>query len=230
MATVGTRSRHRSASPLRGGPALDSFDSVESILLGMTVWEDILSEMRFYRWAWGRLQKNGDRYGASRSRLDAVTLAYVYAELCYLVCDESFHEDLWYRLGDLCGTGNCFAFSHEEVKALFSESEIAASPDDDADRLFLLIRENHEQIVRGILKDGVLSVLAAFHASWANPQCEDEEGTDDLIYTFEDFCRYADDASFRENAIDEGPLGREYQPAHNWLFGGADFIDPPDWV
>jgi len=199
------------------------------------VWADDIVEGYFYRWTWERIAPILDAGDVDAARVDAVTLAYVYDELCYLIRDENFHEVLWERMGE-------FAPEEEDDYLEYSEDDEDCEEDDDCDseaedeyadaedRIRERVIANHGRVVEALRSVGAMNVLLAFHASCAKPRRiemeeDGEEYEDELVWDYESFCRYVADADYRAGEIN-GMAIEEYAAAYEWLESGAEMLEP----
>lgn len=208
---------------------MTEFVEVEDVFRRSTVWVDSEVELFFYRWAWSKLGQALNENDLAKAILDAITLTYIYQELCYYVCDQNFYEDLWDQLGEFVGdplTDFQLGFLYGKVSADGEEC-----PDDNDEVIRELLRNNHRRVV-GALSSSMksdLELLTAFHASHAKPlkTVEDEDGDEDeveMIEDFDSFCRYVDDPDFRDGDVCGMALS-EYEGAYDWWTNGAEMLE-----
>lgn len=205
------------------------YEMVAPLFDRSTVWVDVEKELFFYRWAWSKLGQALNEDDPAKAILDAITLAYVYQELCYYVCDQNFYEDLWDQLGEFVGdplTDFQLGFLYGKVSA-----EDEECPDDSEKVIRELLRGNYRRVV-GALSSSMkndLELLTAFHASCAKPiktvvDENGDEGEVEMIEDFDSFCRYVDDSDFSDKDICGMDLS-EYQGAYEWWTNGAEMLE-----
>lgn len=207
---------------------MTNFEDVETILYESTVWVNTDAEMFFYRWAWSKLETALNEDNPVQAALDALTLVYVYRELCYYVCDQNFHEDFWDTIGEFVGEDEMLTPLSVGFLCGRDAGGDIDCPEDETEAMHFLVRGNHERIVSALSSKGDTELLTAFHASRANPvRTVEEDGEEveaEMIADYDSFCRYVNDADFR----DEDTAGmdlEEYQAAYAWWMGGAEMLE-----
>ena len=206
---------------------MTEFSEVEDLFSRSTVWVDSIPELYFFRWAWERISPVLNTDGADAA-LDALTLAYVYRELCYYVCDQNFHEDFWDTIGEFVGDDEMLTPLAVGFLCGRDAGGDGDCPEDATEAMHFLVRGNHERIVAALSSKDDTELLMAFHASRANPvRVVDEDGKEaeaDMISDYDSFCRYVNDADFR--AEDTGGMDlEECQAAYAWWTNGAEMLE-----
>lgn len=199
-------------------------DVKDAVFDEVLVWSDSSAESDFYRWAWEKISPALDTDDPVEARLQAVALAYVYAELCFYVCDQNFYEDLWDRLAE-------FVDEDMDLSLGFMCGKLGGEdcPDGEEEAVRILVRANHERVVTALRSIDTMTLLTAFRASYAMPQrraidADGDEIEEPLIETYADFCRYVDDDDFRDEDIC-GMSVSDYEAAYGWWESGAEMLD-----
>lgn len=198
---------------------------VKSVFRRSTVWVNADCEMLFYQWLWNLLAKKLNVVDFDQATIDAITLVYVYNELCYHVTGQEFHEDTWDLVEERC--------EMESLNVGFLCGKIADAqtecPESEKRALQWLIRTNHQRIAEVLSAIQGVELWLSIHLSLGRAVkiAIDENGDEEerpLVETYEQFCRYISDEGFRSADIN-GVFEDEYQSAYEWLHNGAEMLE-----
>lgn len=207
-----------------------SFQWVKSVFQRSTVLANTDVEMFFYQWAWNVVVKKLNVVDLNQATVDALTLVHVCHELIYYVSGENFYDDDWDSVCD-CFEDELLVI--EPMELGFMCGRIAEdgdeSPSDEKEALHWLIRNNHSRIVSALNSVDEIDLLTAVWASMGHTvrNTYDESGNvsgeEEMIKTYEDFCRYVSDDEFRADDV-AGAAMADVEAAYEWWTNGAEML------
>jgi len=207
---------------------MTSYDEIAPVVFdNVTVWADGDGEKFFYRWVWEKIAPTLDSDGPVMVRVVAAIVAYIYAELCWLVCDQNFYEDLWDRMDEFVDVDDALTLGFLCGQEGGADADC---PEDIVEAFRTLFRSNYDRVVRAMKTINEMDLLTAFHASCQRPihivvDDDGDEVEEDLVTDFASFCRYVSDADFRNDEVNSMSLD-EYAPAYEWWGEGAEMLEP----
>ena len=204
---------------------------VKSVFQRSTVWVNADVEMFFYQWAWDIVIKKLNVVDLNQATVDALTLVHVFHELIYYVSGENFYEDDWDSVCD-CFEDELIVI--EPMELGFMCGRIAEdgdeSPSDGKEALHWLIRNNHSRIVSALNAVEEIDLLTAVWASMGHAvrntydEAGNVSGEEEMIKTYEDFCRYVSDDDFRADDV-AGAVMSDVEAAYEWWTNGAEMLE-----
>lgn len=207
-----------------------SFQWVKSVFQHSTVWVNADVEMFFYQWAWNVVVKKLNVLNLNQATVDALTLVYVCHELIYYVSGENFYDDDW---DSVCECFEDKLLVIEPMELGFMCGRIAEdggeSPSDEKEALHWLMRHNHSRIVSALKSVDEFDLFTAVWVSMGHAvrNTYDESGNvsgeEEMIKTYEDFCRYVSDDDFRANDV-AGAEMSDMEAAYEWWTNGAEML------
>ena len=207
-----------------------SFQWVKSVFQRSTVLANTDVEMFFYQWAWNVVVKKLNVVDLNQATVDALTLVHVCHELIYYVSGENFYDDDWDSVCD-CFEDELLVI--EPMELGFMCGRIAEdgdeSPSDEKEALHWLIQNNHSRIVSALNSVDEIDLLTAVWASMGHTvrNTYDESGNvsgeEEMIKTYEDFCRYVSDDEFRADDV-AGAAMADVEAAYEWWTNGAEML------
>jgi len=206
---------------------MTSYEEVAPVIFdNVTVWVDSDVEKFFYRWVWEKIAPTLDTDDPTMACVEAAIVAYVYAELCWLVCDQNFYEDLWDQMDEFSDEVDALGLGFLCGQEGGADAEC---PESCTDAFQTLFRSNYARVLKAMKSINEMDLLTAFNASCRKPvhivvDDDGDEIEEDLVTDYASFCRYVSDADYRDDEINGMSLD-EYAPAYEWWGNGAEMLE-----